>query len=219
MHTLAIIASTVLLVSTAVPTHERAQPDSIWALIDASAAVDDEDRAKEILREAEARARAALAGHEDDVERRYVLAVVLGLRTNVEGGQTKVRIASALSDELDTILEMEPGHAGARHILGRLHAGVRRMGRITRWIATNLLGGDELKQATWEGAEEHLTYAERHAPEVADHHLQLALLYRDTDRPELALHELTHVMEMQATTALELSVQREAMEVWTDLQQ
>jgi len=217
MNILGILASALILAGNTAPLGDSVATDSIWALIDASAATDDEDRSKDLLREAETRARSALAGHEDDLERRYVLAVVLGLRTNIEGGQTKVRVASALSDELDAILELEPGHAGARHMLGRLHAGVRRMGRMTRWIATNLLGGDELKKATWVAAEENLVYAERQAPEVSDHHLQLALLYRDTGRPGLAMEELGHVMAMQAGTALEMKVQREAMAAWADL--
>ena len=146
------------------------------------------------------------------------MVVVLGLRTNVEGGQTKVRIAAELIEELQVLLELDPNHAGAHHLLGRLHAGVRRMNRITRWVATNLLGGDELKKATWEAAEENLLFAEQHSPEVSDHHLQLALLYRDTGRPELAVEELGHVMAMQAATVMELEVQREATEVWADLQ-
>jgi hypothetical protein len=192
--------------------------DSIWALVDASAATTDQDRKKEILREAEGLAREILVGHEHDIERRHALAVVLGLRTNVEGGRTKVRIASALSSEVQAILAVEPDHAGARHMLGRLHAGVRRMNGVLRWVATNLLGGDELDEATWEAAEQHLAFAERAEPSVADHHLQLALLYRDTGRPGAALEELEHVMRMQAGTALELAVHREAMQVWTRLQ-
>jgi hypothetical protein len=217
MNTLSILAAALVLTGTAPPVGDSVIDDSVWDLIDASVAAEDEDRSKELLEEAETRARSALLGHEDDVDRRYTLAVVLGLRTNIEGGQTKVRVASALNEELNTILALDPAHPGARHMLGRLHAGVRRMGRVTRWIATNLLGGNELKQATWEAAEENLAYAEEQAPEVPDHHLQLALLYRDTGRRELAIEELTHVMALQASTALEMKVHEEAMEVWAAL--
>lgn len=222
MDIIGIVVTAAVLAGQAgpLPSHVAvAGTDSVWILVDASAAETDEGRKKDILREAEALARADLAGHEESIDRHYALAVVLGLRANVEGGQTKVRVASELSEELEVILVMDPDHPGARHMLGRLHAGVRRMGSITRWIATNLLGGGELKKATWEAAEENLLLAKRHAPHVADHHLQLALLYRDTDRPELATEELEHVMELQATTAMELAVQREAMEVWADLEQ
>lgn len=218
MSAIGIVATTIVLTAAAAGTQGGGELDSVWALVDASAAAESDGQRKDILKDAEQLAREALVGQEDDVEHRYALSVVLSLRTNIEGGRTKLRIASELITELEAVLEMDPSHAGARHIMGRLHAGVRRMGGITRWIATNLLGGDELKRATWEAAEENLAFAELHAPEVADHHLQLAYLYRDTDRPELAAEELSHVMDMQATTAMEMAVHREAMELWASLQ-
>jgi len=214
MNTMGIV-TLALLVATS--SNAPTTPDSIWALVDAAVAADD-DRRKEILQEVEASVRAALAEDETAVDRRYALAVVLGARANTEGGQSKVRAAAELHEQLVAILEADPGHVGARHLLGRLHAGVRRMGRVTRWLATNLLGGGELKRATWAAAEENLAYAEAMAPEVPDHHLQLALLYRDTDRPELATEEIRHVMELQAFTAMDMAVHAEASRVWAELQ-
>jgi hypothetical protein len=197
--------------------HTPSQSDSIWLRVDAAVEAD-EGRRKEILRELEATARTALEEDESSIERRYALAVVLGARANTEGGQAKVRAASELYEHVVTILYADPGHVGARHLLGRLHAGVRRMGGVTRWIATNLMGGAALKMATWESAEENLAFAEAQQPEVLDHHLQLALLYRDTDRPELAAAELEHVLSMPAVTARDASVQAEARGVWSALE-
>lgn len=194
-------------------------PDTVVALVERANDTADGDQRKDLLQEAELHARAAVIGYELDIGRRYALAVVLGLRADSEGGQTKVHAASDLSKELDVILAADSSHAGARHMLGRLHAGVRRMNRVTRWLATNLLGGNALKSATWEKAEENLAYAEEHAPGVADHHLQLALLYRDTGRPALALGELAHVMEFEATNELQVAIRAEATEVWSDLSQ
>ena len=185
-------------------------PDTVWVLVESAVGQVDPDRTKEILKLAEAQAQAAVAGHEEDVPRRFALAVVLGLRADREGGRTKVLAASALHKELEGILALDPEHARARHMLGRLHAGVLRMNRFTRWIATNLLGGSELKKATWELAEENLTYAEERVPEVSDHHLQLANLYRDTDRPELALVEADHVLALPVRSPMEQAVHDEA---------
>jgi hypothetical protein len=218
----------MLLTTTLVATTEGPQrpdwategvPDTVVALVERARDTSDGDSQKGLLQEAERHARAAVVGHEHDIGRRYGLAVVLGLRANSEGGQSKVRAAAAMSTELEAILAADSSHAGARHMLGRLHAGVRRMNRVTRWLATNLLGGDALKRATWEAAEANLAYAEEHAPDVADHHLQLALLYRDTGRPELALEELAHVRQFQATNAMEVAVHAEAAETWSDLSQ
>jgi len=192
-------------------------PDTVWRLVLAATDTRDEERAKALLRDAESHARASVVDDPADIGRRYAYAVVLGLRANAEGGQTKVRAAAALHEQLGHILSVDEDHVGARHMQGRLHAGVRRMNGVTRWIATNLLGGGELKKATWEAAEENLAFAETHAPSVADHHLQLALLYRDTGRPGLALREIEHALAIPAVTVLEESVLAEARAVRDDL--
>jgi tetratricopeptide (TPR) repeat protein len=190
-------------------------PDTVWVLMEHAVAVgaDDEDRMKEILREAEGHAREAVVDHEDNVGRRFALAAVLGMRADREGGRTKVKAASALYEELDVVLALDQDHAEAHYMMGRLHAGVRRMNGVTRWIATNLLGGDTLKKASWEEAERHLAFAVTHAPEVPDHHLQLARVYRDTGRPELAIPELEHVLAMDLDSPMEREARQEALEI------
>lgn len=186
-------------------------PDTVWMAVEAAIAETDKNRTKELLKAAEVEARAALAGHEGEVGRRFALAVVLGLRADREGGRTKVTIASDLKKELDATLALDPVHGRARHMRGRLTAGVLRMNRITRWFATSLLGGGELKKANWADAERDLLFAERQVPEVSDHHLQLARLYRDTKRPQLALAELEHVLTMPFESAMERVVHTEAL--------
>jgi tetratricopeptide (TPR) repeat protein len=186
-------------------------PSDVWQRVEAAVTANDEDR-RQLLVEAEHHARTRIAERPESADRRFALAVVLGMRADREGGRTKIRAASALHDQLSAILVDEPDHAGARYLLGRLHAGVRRMNRVTRWLATNLLGGETLKQATWAGAEEHLTFAEQSAPEVPDHHLQLARLYEDTGRPERAREELEHVLELEPRSALEREAHASALQ-------
>ena len=188
-------------------------PDSVWMLVEVSWTLDDKDRRKELLKQAEAHARPASEDHSDDVGRRFALAVVLASRADIEGGRTKVHIAAEFHRELEAILELDPQHARAHHLLGRLYAGVRRSNWLTRWLATNLLGGGELKKATWQAAEEHLSFAEQQAPEVSGHHLQLAALYADTDRLELALQEVEHAFRLPVVSPIERVVWGEALEV------
>lgn len=192
-------------------------PDTVWVLIERAAAQEDDGDAKDLLAQAEVLARSSLEGNEQSVGRRFALAAALGMRAQREGGGAKVRAASELYEELEVILELDPQHAPARYLMGRLHAGVRRMNAITRWLATNLLGGDILGDASWEEAEEHLVFAERHAPEVPDHHLQLAHLYNDTDRPDLAAREVEHVLAMEPSSPLERAAVAEALELWEEL--
>lgn len=192
-------------------------PDTVWVLMESAVASDEEGRMKALLLEAEGHARAAVVDHEDNVGRRFALAAVLGMRADREGGRTKVKAAAALHDELTVVLSLDPEHAQAHYMMGRLHAGVRRMNGVVRWLATNLLGGDTLKQASWEEAERHLTLAEGRAPEVPDHHLQLARVYRDTGRPELALPELDHVLSMRATSPMEREARAEALQIQAEI--
>ena len=188
-------------------------PDSVWMLVEESWTTDDEDQKIEILERAETHARAAIEGHSDDVALRFAVVVVLAGRIEIEGGRTQVRTASEVHRQLEAILELDSQHARARHLLGRLYAAIRRANWFTRWVATNLLGGGELKEATWEAAEEHLSFAEQQAPEVSGHHLQLAALYADTDRLELALQELEHVFPWPVVSPIERFVWDEALEV------
>lgn len=188
-------------------------PDTVWILVETSVETREEDEAKTILRSAEELARRSLVGHEESVGRRFALAVVLGMRTEREGGKTKVGVAGELYRELEAVLALDPEHPRARHLMGRLHAGVRRMNGITRWIATRLLGGDLLSEASWAEAERHLAFAEAYAPEVPDHHLQLALLYRETGRPDMAATEAAHVLELEASSPLERAARAEAVKL------
>lgn len=193
-------------------------PDTVWILMEAAVATEDEAEMKAMLLEAELHARRATVDDECSVGRRFALAAVLGMRADREGGLTKIRAASQLHDELKHLLELDPEHAEARYMMGRLHAGVRRMGRVTRWLATNLLGGGALKEASWEEAERNLAFAEREAPQVPDHHLQLARLYVDTDRPELASIEVEHVLGLPATSPMEREARLEALELQAELE-
>jgi len=198
---------------------EPGMPGPVWRLIEASTDVPDEDVSSCLLDAAEDEARAALAVEPDDVSRRFALGVVLGLRADRNGGRTKVRAAADLHEELDRVLRDDPTHARARHLLGRLHAGVMRMDRFTRWIATNLLGGGPLKAATWAGAEQNLAFAESQAPQVAEHHYELARLFQDTDRDSLAAVEAGHVLELSAASPMEEVVRRKALVLQEELEE
>lgn len=188
-------------------------PETVWTAVESAIAEKDKDRAKSLLKGAEVEARAAVAAREGDVGPRFALAVVLGLRTEREGGKTKIGIAAELKKELEATLAIDPEHGRARHMRGRLNAAVLRMNRVTRWLATSVLGGGELKKATWVQAEHDLAFAETRVPEVNDHHLQLAYLYRDTKRPALAMNEVEHVLAMPFQSATERAVHDEALKL------
>jgi hypothetical protein len=188
-------------------------PDSVWRSVESALAEEDKGRTKTMLKDAEAEARSALAGHEGVAGRRFALALVLGLRVEREGGKTKINIASEMKKELEATLAIDPLHGRARHLRGRLSASVLRMSAITRFLATSILGGGELKKASWQEAESDLVFAEVQVPGVSDHHLQLANLYRDTKRPELARVEVEHVLALPFHSTMEAAVHAEALKL------
>ncbi len=133
-----------------------------------------------------------------DIESQFLYAVALGARTDVEGGRTQIRKASELLAQLELILEMDPGHPGAMHLMGRLNAAVMRLGRFKRFIATKILGGGTLSSASWEKARLLLTAGEEGEPCVPDHHYELARVHIETDSPREARRELEHVIFLLA---------------------
>ena len=102
-----------------------------------------------------------------------------------------------MREEAERILEADPGHSGARHLLGRLHAGIMRMSGIKRFLARTLFGGEVMEGASWEVARRHLEAAAEGAPCLPHHHFELARLYEDTGRHGDAVREAGHVLQLQ----------------------
>jgi len=156
----------------------------------AAAVERDEDVVKDFGRAARDHALVAVELDPSGVEGHYWLAVAAGVLAEAEGGRTKVRMAEESWNESGWILQRDSLHAGAHHLQGRIHAAVMRVGSITRFLARLLLGGEVLGQASWERAEYHLRRAADLDPDVAMHHFELAMAFRDTDRPEAMLAAL-----------------------------
>lgn len=190
---LADVAPTTGLGSCVPETEEEA-----LAAVLGTRTLDREEAKIELLRLQEALATAS-ADRPDDVDLRYALATVFGSRANVEGGRTRVKAAQAMYTQALRVLELDPDHAGAHHLLGRLHAGVMRMDRISRFVATRLLGGGALAGASWSEARVRLEAAVVADPCVPDHHFELARLYAERGQPELAIERLERLDDLTPT--------------------
>jgi uncharacterized protein (TIRG00374 family) len=135
-------------------------------------------------------ARALVLSAQDDAEAHYLYAVAMGQRLELAGTREKIRLASATRLEAETALALDPDHAGAHHVLGRLHGAAMRMNSVVRFLAKRLLGAEALEGASWERAEHHFARAHELEPENPRHAMELGVLYLDTDRPEQALEAL-----------------------------
>jgi predicted Zn-dependent protease len=125
-----------------------------------------------------------------DLASQYLYAVALGVRTELERGRAQLRKAEELHRQVERVLSLDPDHAGALYIQGRLNAAVMRLSRIRRFLATRLFGGAVLASASWEKAQRLLEAAVREDPCVPDHHLELARVYAETGDPARARAEL-----------------------------
>jgi hypothetical protein len=180
--------------------------DEVVARIRAAMSLADPDRALDTLRALEPGVRAAAAAAPRDARLQFRLVALLGARTNLVEGRAAVKVADELHDRTVALLEIEPRHAGAHHILGRLHAAAMRMGRLERFLARTLLGADLLASVSWEGARRHLERAERQDPCVDAHHWELARLYRERGHPALARREIEHLVELAAVGQVEREI-------------
>jgi tetratricopeptide (TPR) repeat protein len=138
----------------------------------------DRERAQ-LLGEAEEGVQRALELRPEGVEALYLRAALLGARIERESGATKIRMAQEVGELASRILATDSLHAGAHHLLGRLHAGVMRLGGVTRFLARRLIGGDLLDTASWPSARLHLERAAILAPDEGLHHLELGIALRD----------------------------------------
>jgi hypothetical protein len=123
-----------------------------------------EDRVAWLVRAEEA-ARAALAIDSARADTNYWLAASVGLRADEEGGRTKISLAREAYARAMRTLELDSLHPGAHHIVGRLHAGAKRLGWFNRLIARGLGLGAILEEASWESAERHMRTAAERQPD------------------------------------------------------
>lgn len=162
------------------------------------------------FRDAELHARRALEREPGHLEARYHLAAALALLTQTAGLRAQIPLGQEAYDHARAVLAVDPDHAGAHHILGRFHADIMRMGTVTRFLVGRLLGSDLVRHASWEEAENHLLAAVRAEPDLALHRVELARIYADTRRPELAREQLDMALMHAALDPLAPLVQDEA---------
>jgi hypothetical protein len=121
-------------------------------------------------------ASAAFALDSMNAEVGYWMSASLGLRADEEGGRTKISLARQAYAHTLRTLELDSLHPGANHIMGRLHAGAKRLGWLNRVIARALGFGEIMDAASWEGAELHLRFAAEGDPGQLVHLYELGRL-------------------------------------------
>jgi len=190
---------------------ETEQKRALTAILEASAL--ERQQARERFRAVADSLAEEAAAVPDDVELQFMLAVVIGSLADVESGRARVQTATALHAQVQAVLALDPGHAGAHHLLGRLHAAVMRMDRLTRFLATRVLGGSGLRGASWSEAQRLLEAAAVEDPCTMDHHFELAKLYAERGADALAQSQLRQLLNLRASGARDGLIRRRAIEL------
>jgi hypothetical protein len=178
-----------------------------------------EERIAWLVRGQEA-ASAALALDSASAEVSYWLAATLGLHADEEGGRTKISLARQAYARTQRTLELDSLHAGANHVMGRLHAGARKLGWLNRMIARTLGFGEILNDATWQGAERHMRIAAERDPDQLVNLYELGRLLAeysdeldgDPEEGRAILRDLASRSPRHALDALFIARSREALE-------
>lgn len=195
---------------------ERGGPSPMWQALFETVTLDP-DVAKQRLVALQDSLTVLAAERPEDVELQFFLAAVLGARSELEGGRTKMRVVQTLLDQLDDVLALDPHHPGSLHMLGRLNASVMRMDWVTRFLATRILGRAKLGAASWDEAERLLEAAASSEPCVGDHYFHLARVYADRGKRALARERLIEMLDLGPAGARDHRVWDQALGLLDEL--
>ncbi len=195
---------------------DDAEPEGAWATLLSARQLEQEEARRGLSALQDSLATHALASP-DDVELQYLYAVVMGSRADVESRGAKVRAAAALHEQTLKVLELDPHHPGAQHLMGRLHAAVMRLNPVMRFIAVRLLGGGALSGASWEEARLRLEAAAVGDPCVPDHHYELAKLYAERGDPSAAVDRLEALLQLSESRPAYADVAAKGRELLQEL--
>lgn len=178
---------------------DSADYNALWkasrSLADLAEYEPDKSKRTGMYERAERLARLAVAVNPDDAEAHFHLARALGRVALSQGPKDRVKYGKAVRGEALEALRLDPDHPGALHVMGMWHAEVRRLPGIARFFAKSFLGGQILGSAKWDEAVRLLSRAVEVDPQRLAHHLDLARIYRDIDKPDQARIHYQHVIE------------------------
>ena len=127
-------------------------------------------------------ARRALEVDSVGAEGNFTMARALGRTALSVGPRDRVKFGIEVRRRALKALAADPKHPGALHVMGVWNAEIMRLNTITRLFAKTFLGASIFSSASWDSAEKYLKEAVDLDPKRSVHRLDLARVYRDTDR-------------------------------------
>jgi tetratricopeptide (TPR) repeat protein len=161
--------------------------EALWkasrTLVDLGEYEPDKDKQKDLYAEAKDDATKAVALKPTDPEAHFSVARAVGRVALSVGKKERVRFAKDVRTEAMETLRLDSVHAGANHVMGRWNAEIMRLSGFSRFMAKNFLGGDVFGTASWAEAVRYMERAVALDPNRITHHLDLAEVYRDRNKP------------------------------------
>ncbi len=171
---------------------------AIWRM--AEAYVDlGEDADEKLQRQyfylAEKWARQAVAQCPDSANAHFMLAMASGHLALLESGGRQLKRSKEVKAEAERTLELDPGHHGAYHLLGRWHAEVAGLSWVRKAAAKIVYGGVP-PGASYTAAIENLKKAIAISPNWIHHHRELGEIYVKLKQYDLARQEFETVLRL-----------------------
>jgi tetratricopeptide (TPR) repeat protein len=150
----------------------------------------------------------ALAADPRNAKAHLNLAVSYGHLTDFVGNKTKLEYSKIIRDETLKSIELDPTDDYAWHVLGRWEAGVANINGMLKALASLVYGS--MPKATNEEAVRCFKKAIEIAPQRLIHHAELARVYKQMGKPDLALQEWQNTLGIHAQDSDDENYQKEA---------
>ncbi len=184
-----------------------------FALLNIGKRVPDEEKSRwrdSLYTEAERLARRAVELQILDPQGHYVLALALGRTSLTLGVRERVMQARDIRVEALKVLELDPEHDGAYHVLGRWNWEIMRLSGFERFWAKNVIGAKFFGEASWDAAVDNLERAVQYNPTYVYHRLKLAELLAARKRDSEARKQLEIIPTLPTTDYMDPTYRAEA---------
>jgi len=212
---------TIAYAAYAAAARDAATYEALWkagrAAVDVGQGVDDEDEAHAWYRRGASYAERAVAANPDAPEGHFVMAEARGLVALDVGVRKRVSMAEEIRADALATVQADSDYAGGWHVLGRWNMGIMELSGPSRFFAKTFLGARVFGEASWEKAEKYLKRASALEPERIVHRLELARVYKETDRPDAARSELEETLGLAPADEQDCDYLDQARELLSDL--
>jgi tetratricopeptide (TPR) repeat protein len=196
-------------------TAETIEPQNVGVLLRISKQYGDliettkpEDNAKRMADLALDYGNRALTVDPKNAKAHLNLAISYGHLTDFVGNKTKLEYSKIIHDETLRSIELDPTDDFAWHVLGRWEAGVANVSGVLKVLAGLVYGG--MPKASNEEAVKCFKKALEIAPQRVMHHGELAHVYKQMGKNDLALQEWQNILGLRTQDGDDESYQKEA---------